>query len=347
MTELTSAQVAEITRGRLTGPPDLIVTGVASLDEAQASDVSFLGNDKYRVQVLPSAAAVVIVPPDYEPSPPPGRAWVVCDQPSLAFALVADRVLPAPPVFVPGIHPSAVIDSSAVIPDSVHVGALTVIAAGVTVAENTVIGACCYVGADTCIGRDCHFHPHVTIRERTVIGDRVGIHCGTVIGSDGFGYEPGVDGHTKIPQRGIVQIDDDVEIGALVAVDRARFGRTWIRRGAKIDNLVQLAHNVVIGEHTAIASQSGVSGSTRIGSYCRIAGQVGLSGHIEIADRTTILGQTGVSKSITEPGKTWFGYPAKEQMRAGRIEAVVRSLPEIKAEVDRLKDDVDKLQKNT
>jgi UDP-3-O-[3-hydroxymyristoyl] glucosamine N-acyltransferase len=199
-----------------------------------------------------------------------------------------------------------------------------VIEAGARVGDDAVIGAGSYIGHDTVIGAACLIYPRVTIRERSRIGSRVIIHSGVVIGADGFGFEFVENRHKKIPQLGIVQIDDDVEIGANTTVDRARFGRTWIQQGVKIDNLVQIAHNVVIGKNSVIAAQTGISGSTRVGEYVQMAGQVGIVGHVEIADGSRIAAQSGVSKSI--PGGTWFGYPAMPMPEARRQIAWVRRL---------------------
>ncbi|HEX8281184.1 MAG TPA: UDP-3-O-(3-hydroxymyristoyl)glucosamine N-acyltransferase, partial [Chthoniobacterales bacterium] len=185
-----------------------------------------------------------------------------------------------------------------------------VIEAGVTLGDGSVIGANSYIGHETIIGAGCLIYPQVTIRERTVIGARVIIHSGAVIGADGFGFDI-VDGrHKKVSQIGIVQIDDDVEIGANTTVDRARFGRTWIQEGAKIDNLVMIAHNVIVGAHTVIAAQAGIAGSSRVGDYVMMGGQVGVTGHVEIGDRNIIGAKTGVSKNLPPDGGMWWSTPA-------------------------------------
>jgi UDP-3-O-[3-hydroxymyristoyl] glucosamine N-acyltransferase len=218
------------------------------------------------------------------------------------------KFAPKPITFAPGIHPSAVVDPGAQLGKRVSIQPLAIIEAGARINDDTVIGAGSYVGHETVIGSACLIYPRVTIRERSRIGSRVIIHSGAVIGADGFGFEM-VDGrHQKIQQLGIVQIDDDVEIGANTTVDRARFGRTWIKEGVKIDNLVQIAHNVVIGKNSVIVAQSGISGSTRVGERVMMGGQVGIVGHLEIGDGTAIGAQSGISRSV--PGGTWFGSPA-------------------------------------
>jgi UDP-3-O-[3-hydroxymyristoyl] glucosamine N-acyltransferase len=272
----------------------------------------------------------------------PALSFVIVPDPYVAFLRILERLVPSPDPFYRGVHSTAVIAPSAKLGEGVSVGPLSSVADGVTVGAGTTIGAGVMVGKGVAIGSQCVLYDRATVYHGCRLGDRVVVHSGTVVGSDGFGFAPRPDGsYEKIPQLGIVRIEDDCEIGANCTIDRATIGETVIRRGAKIDNLVQVAHNVVIGEHTVIAAQTGISGSSKIGSYCRIAGQVGISGHVEIADRTTLLGQTGVSKSITEPGKTWFGTPQREHVRSGRIEAVLRHLPELRIEVDDLRRKLD------
>jgi UDP-3-O-[3-hydroxymyristoyl] glucosamine N-acyltransferase len=226
------------------------------------------------------------------------------------------------------------VDPSAELGARVSIQPLAVIEPGARIGDDTIIGAGSYIGHESVIGSACHIYPNVTIRERSRIGSRVIIHSGVVIGADGFGFEL-VDGRQqKIPQLGIVQIDDDVEIGANTTVDRARYGRTWIQEGVKIDNLVQIAHNVVIGKNSVIVAQTGISGSTRVGERVTIAGQVGIAGHIEIADGTIIAAQSGIAKSLA--GGVWFGSPAvplaerKQQIawihRLGKLFARVKAI---------------------
>jgi UDP-3-O-[3-hydroxymyristoyl] glucosamine N-acyltransferase len=234
-----------------------------------------------------------------------------------------------------------VVHPLAKVPASAHVGPNAVIEAGAVIGERTVVGALCYIGQDATVGDDCLLHPNVTVRERCRLGSRVIVHSGTTIGSDGFGYVPNLTGglHAKIPQVGIVQIDDDVEIGANVAIDRARFGKTWIRRGVKIDNLVQIAHNVVVGELSFVVAQAGIAGSSKLGRGCVLWAQAGIAGHAEIGDGTQILAQSGVPKDLP-PGSRVIGSPAvperefiRDLFNLHRIDKLAAQLKELKAQL--------------
>ncbi len=310
MKTFSSGEIAKLVGGELIGAPDLPIDGIASLEEAGTRKLSFLGNPKYQSQVLTSAAAAVLVPANFDKGPPPpGRAWIKCPNPSTAFSAMVLEFAPEPVMPEPGVHPDATVASTAKLGKNIHVGAQAVLEPGAEIGNNSLVEAGCYVGRDTRIGCDCRLYPHVTIRESCLIGNRVIIHCGSVIGSDGFGYEPNPEGHIKIPQTGIVQIDDDVEIGACVTVDRARFARTWIQRDVKIDNLVQIAHNVVIGEGSFIVAQTGIGGSSRLGKLVAIFGQVGIPGHLTIGDRAMLMAQALPFGDVA-PGVQLMGSPA-------------------------------------
>jgi len=293
--------------GDLVGDPSLQITGAASLGEAVPGEISFYSDPRYGTPLRKTRASAVFVPPDFAESI--ATAQVRVANPIKVFEQVVLKFAPKPITFGPGIHSSAVVDPSAHLGGHVSIQPYAVIEAGTRIGDDTIIGAGSYVGHETVIGSACLIYPRVTIRERSRIGSRVIIHSGAVIGADGFGFEMVEGRHEKIQQLGIVQIDDDVEIGANTTVDRARFGRTWIQQGVKIDNLVQIAHNVVIGKNSVIVAQTGISGSTRVGERVTMAGQVGIVGHVEIADGSVIAAQSGVSKSV--PGGVWFGYPAR------------------------------------
>jgi UDP-3-O-[3-hydroxymyristoyl] glucosamine N-acyltransferase len=315
--------------GELLGDPAQTISGAASLSDAVEGEITFFADPRYVPLLRKTRASAVFVPVEF--SEPIGAAQIRVANPSKAFEQVVMKFAPAPIVFAAGIHPSAIVDPSVKLGAGVSIQPHVVIEPGVHIGDQTVIGAGTYLGHETTIGDRTIVYQNVTIRERTRIGSRVIIHGGAVIGADGFGFEI-VDGrYTKVPQVGIVQIDDDVEIGANTTIDRARFGRTWIQTGVKIDNLVQVAHNVVIGEHSAIAAHTGIAGSVRIGAHVTIAGQAGIVGHLEIADGTIIGAQTGVTKSIS--GGAWLLSPAVPIAKARQQIAWVHRLGTLYARV--------------
>jgi UDP-3-O-[3-hydroxymyristoyl] glucosamine N-acyltransferase len=325
----TLEQLANTSGGKLVGDPSLQITGAASLGEATPGEVSFFANRKYIALLRKTRASAVFVPADFAESITPAQIRV--SNPTKAFEQVILQFAPKPITFAAGVHSSAVVDPSARLGERVSIQPHAVIEAGTKIGDDTIIGAGSYIGHETTIGSACLIYPLVTVRERSRIGSRVIIHSGAVIGADGFGFEM-VDGRQqKIQQLGIVQIDDDVEIGANTTVDRARFGRTWVQEGVKIDNLVQIAHNVVIGKNSVIVAQTGISGSTRVGERVMMGGQVGIAGHLEISEGTMIAAQSGVSKSL--PGGVWFGYPAVPLAEAKQQIAWVHRLGKLFARV--------------
>ncbi len=306
------------------------INGVGSLGEANPGDLSFFGNPKYLRALRNTRATAVLVPHGFGEELRAHRIWV--DNPAAAFASLLPLFAPEPVVHPPGIHPSAVVSREASVDPSASLGPGVVIEPRAVVGPRTVIGANSYIGHATTIGEDCLIHPNVTIRERCRLANRVCLHSGVVIGADGFGYEFR-DGHQqKIPQTGFVQLDDDVEIGANSTVDRARFGRTWIQKGTKIDNLVQIGHNVTIGEHCVLCAQVGISGSTRIGNYVTLAGKVGLNGHIEIGDRVIATATASVSKDV-KSGEVVGGSPARPLKEFKRNLVLVRNLDKLNERV--------------
>lgn len=287
---------------------DTEISGVASLADANPGDLSFFGNPKYLLALRKSRASAVLVPESF--SEEIGPVCLHVANPAEAFAQILPLFTPPPVVPTPGIHPTAVVSPGATVGADCSVGPFVVIERHARIGARSVIQANSYVGEESVLGEDCHLHPGVAVRERCRIGNRVILHCGVVVGADGFGYEFRDGRQEKIPQTGTVQIDDDVEIGANSTIDRARFGRTWIQKGTKIDNLVQIGHNVTIGEHSILCAQVGISGSTRIGSYVTLAGKVGLSGHIEIGDKVMIGAMSGLAKNVP-PNTIMFGAPAQ------------------------------------
>ncbi len=321
----------------LSGDPGLVITGVASLNEACHEEASFLGNEKYFHDFLETKAGLVLVPPSL-PKYPEGVALIEVENPSLAFNALVKYFQASSYRFFPGIHPSAVIDPTAQVDiETVRIGPHTTIGAHVTIGKGSDIGPGCVIGDGAILGESCRLHSNVTIRERCRLGKRVVIQPGAVIGSDGFGFLMGEDGrYVGIDQVGIVELGDDVDIGANTTIDRARFGRTVIGEGTKIDNLVQIGHNVKIGKHCVIVSQSGIAGSTVLGDYCTIAAQVGIAGHLKIGNKATLAARTGVMNDLAENGIFW-GTPAVPFKDASRQYAAIRKLPDVLKELKALK----------
>jgi UDP-3-O-[3-hydroxymyristoyl] glucosamine N-acyltransferase len=326
--ELTVSELAALVGGQFASEADgsLRITGAAAVADAGAGQVTFFGNAKYLAQIKASQASAALVPLDFlEPIPP---VAIRVENPSRAFAELLQKFAPPPVRFAPGVHPTAVIAADVRLGANVSIQPFVVIEEGARIGENTVIGAHGYIGHEAAVGTDCEIAPRVTVGARCRLGDRVVVHSGAVLGSDGFGFEFSGGKHVKIPQTGIVQVDNDVEIGANVTIDRARFGRTWIGEGTKIDNLVQIAHNVVVGKHCILVSQTGISGSSRLGNYVTLAGQVGIVGHIEIGDEAVVGAQSGVSKSVPAKTMVW-GSPAQPIRESKEQVALVRRLPKL------------------
>lgn len=324
LSELARWIDGDIVRGGL----DPSLTGMAALDAAGPHDVSFLGNEKYYNQFLETKAAAVIVPRGVTEGPE-NAALIAVDNPTLAFSVVVRHFAAITRAFEPGVHPHASVDPSATLdPAKVRVHAGAVVMAGASVGDGSEIGPNCVVGANASIGRDCHLMANSTVRERCTLGDRVILQPGAVIGSDGYGYEFSGGKHVKIDQVGIVEIGDDVEIGANTTIDRARFGKTIIGEGTKIDNLVQIGHNCLIGRHCLIIALTGIAGSTKIGDYVTMAGQVGTVGHITIGDKATLAARTGVSSSLPG-GEVYAGNPAQPFRDEMKQRASARRLPKL------------------
>ena len=331
---LTLSELARLVDGDIVRDGlDCSWTGVASLDVAGPQDISFLGNEKYRVQFLSTKAGAVIVARG-EMGGLESVALVAVDNPSLAFGEVVRHFAATAGSLSPGVHPQAVVDPTARFnPQAVQIHAGAVIMAGACIGDGSEIGPNAVIYQQVVIGRDCRIMANVTVRERCVLGERVILQPGSVIGSDGYGYAFHEGRHVKIDQVGIVEIGDDVEIGANTTVDRARFGKTLIGEGTKIDNLCQIAHNVVIGKHCLIVSLTGISGSTQLGNHVTAAGQVGVVGHVTIGDHAVLTARTGVTTSVAG-GITYSGRPATPMREDMKIRALVRRLPKL---VERVK----------
>lgn len=313
MTEkIKSSDLAQMVSGNLIGSPDIEIQSVESLKNASPSDVSFLANKKYTEQLQKSDAGVIFVDREFKTEEKGNKSIIVCDNPNIAFSKAVEFFAPEAINYPSGIQSGAFVAESAEIGKGVHIGQNAVIDEHVSIGDGSVICAGTYLGQYCKIGRKNLIYQNVTIRERCLIGDMCIIHPGTVIGSDGYGFVPDEKGIMKLPQLGIVQIDHDVEIGSNCTIDRARFGKTQIKSGVKIDNLVHIAHNVVVGECTLLIGQCGVAGSAEIGKGCIIAAKAGINGHISIGDGVKVAGTSGVVKSV-EPGGIVVGTPAESQ----------------------------------
>jgi UDP-3-O-[3-hydroxymyristoyl] glucosamine N-acyltransferase len=335
--------LAELCGASIEGDPDLIISGVAPIQDAVPGQITFLANKRYERYLDTTLASAVILDQN-TPVPRGGITVLRATNPYFGFVVTLRAFHPPGSPYQKGVHPDATVHPSARLSEDVHIGPRAVIGEGVSVGARSAIAAGAVLTSGVTIGDDCIIHPNVTILAHATVGNRVIIHSGSTIGSDGFGFAPFEGRYEKIPQVGTVVIHDDVEIGANCAIDRATLGATIIGSGTKLDNLLQIAHNVEIGEHTVIAAQSGVSGSTVIGSRAMIGGQVGIVGHIEIADDVSVGAQSGVSKSILEKGKVFRGSPAHELRVELRQEAAVRKLPELIATVRALEDKLAKLE---
>jgi UDP-3-O-[3-hydroxymyristoyl] glucosamine N-acyltransferase len=321
---------------------------VAKIEEAADGDITFVANPRYIRYLETTHASAVIVSKSLrgEGAFHPRALLLRVDDPYLSFLKVLLAFNPPKDPLPPGIHPTAVVSPNATLGNGVRVGANAVISEGCRVGEGTMIGHGTVLGENVEVGRGSLLYANVTVREGCRIGSRVVIHPGTVIGSDGFGFAPRADGtYEKIPQLGIVVIEDDVELGANCAVDRATMGETRIKRGVKLDNLIQVGHNVVIGESTVIAAQTGISGSTKVGRFNMIGGQVGFTGHLSIADNTKIGAQSGVHRSIEKPGTVIFGTPALPQRESFRVQGALTQLPDLLVTVRQLRQRIEDLEK--
>jgi UDP-3-O-[3-hydroxymyristoyl] glucosamine N-acyltransferase len=341
----TTADIAEIVDGKLIGSSTIRLEGPGRIEYAQEGEITFLSNPRYAKFVHLTGASCVIVPKDFDVKSQPGRAYIQVVDPYRAFVQVLNIF--APPVFKdPYRAASASIASSAYIAEDSFIGENCVIGANCTIGDRVVLKANVVLYDNVSIGNDTVIHANVTCYDNTRIGEHCILHSGAVIGADGFGNLENPDGSwKKIPQLGNVIIGNNVEIGANTTIDRATLGSTIIGNGVKLDNLIHIAHNVVVGKDTAMAAQAGISGSTKIGERNRIGGQVGVVGHVEIADDVMIMAQSGVARGIPDSG-SYFGSPAIESRTAFRQEAALKQLPDLLKEFRALKNQIEQLLKD-
>ncbi|MDP1677976.1 MAG: UDP-3-O-(3-hydroxymyristoyl)glucosamine N-acyltransferase [Bacteroidota bacterium] len=352
---ITVNDIAKILDGEVVGDGTQIISGVAKVEEAKAGMLAFIANPKYEKYVELTSASCILVSRTFDHTKfskfPP--ALIKLDDPYSSFVIAIEKFAPKKIDVPKGVNSTAAVHYSGKIGKNCSIGMYSVISENVVIGDNVVIHPNVVIGRDVKIGNDCLFYSHVTIREECIIGNRVIIQPGTVIGGDGFGFAPKKDGsYQKIPQLGIVVIEDDVEIQANACIDRATLGETRIKRGTKLDNLVQIAHNVVVGEDTVIAGASGVAGSTKIGNRNMIGGAVAITGHVFTADDVKVGGGSIVSRTLSDAGATYSGYPAKEVNKWRKIEAASRQLPELlvtiremQAKIKELEEEIMKLKK--
>ncbi|MBN2423577.1 MAG: UDP-3-O-(3-hydroxymyristoyl)glucosamine N-acyltransferase [Calditrichaceae bacterium] len=331
------SEISRFLNGEMQSAEDIEISGPAKIESAQKGQITFLANPKYHAYVEQTKASAVIIDDRVQTVPIPS---IKVKDAYVSFVKLLKLFSPAEKKYVTGISDQAYIDKSALIASTANIGPFVYIGPGVKVGENTTLYPGVVLLKNVIIGSDCILYPNVSIREECVVGNRVILHNGCVIGSDGFGFAPTATGYEKIPQLGKVIIEDDVEIGANTTIDRATLGETIIKKGTKLDNLIQIAHNVVIGEHTVIAAQSGIAGSTEVGNNVTIAAQVGIVGHIKIGSHAIVAAQSGVSKAVQEKTIV-FGSPALPISQQKRIEASLRHLPEFHKRIKELEKEIE------
>jgi UDP-3-O-[3-hydroxymyristoyl] glucosamine N-acyltransferase len=343
--EFTAATIAGFLKGEIAGDPNTVVNTIAKIEEGHEGALSFLSNPKYEHYLYTTKSSVVLVNKSLVLSAKVNATLIRVENAYESFASLLQLVEKSRPK-KKGIHPTAIIEPTAIIGSNVYIGAYAYIGENSFVGDNCSVYPHVYIGDSARIGKGCTLFPGVKIYHECVLGESCTIHAGTVIGSDGFGFAPQSETEfMKIPQIGNVIVEDHVEIGANVAIDRATMGSTIIRKGVKLDNLIQVGHNVEVGDNTVMAAQSGISGSTRIGKNCMIGGQVGFAGHSKIADGTKIGAQSGIPGDIKKENTVVIGTPAIEHRNFLKSSVIFKSLPELKTKVEDLEKKVESLKK--
>jgi UDP-3-O-[3-hydroxymyristoyl] glucosamine N-acyltransferase len=340
--EFTAKQIAAYVGGEIIGDENVTVCTFAKIEEGVKGALSFLANPKYASYIYDTQSSIVLVNSDFIPERPIQATLIKTANAYESLAKLMTLYESVKPKKT-GISPMASVAASATIGENVYIGPFVSIGEKAIIGNNTVIEANTSVGDNATVGSDCILYNHVTIYHDCKVGNRCILHAGSVVGADGFGFAPGANGYEKIPQIGIAILEDDVEIGANTCIDRATMGATIIKRGVKLDNMVQIAHNVIVDEHTVMAAQCGVAGSTKIGSWCMVGGQAGISGHIKIGNQVKVGGHSGVTNNVQD-GKAVMGYPSFEHTQFARATVVFKKLPEMYREMDALKKEIESLK---
>ena len=340
--EFTAKQIAEFLGGIVDGNENAIVHTFAKIEEGVPGALSFLSNVKYTHYLYSTQSSVVLVNKDFKPEQPVSATLIRVDNAYESLAKVMSLYSSMKPGRT-GISSLASVSDKAKIGQNVYIGPFSVIEDGAVIGDNTQIYPHVIVGEGASVGAGCILYPHVTIYYGCKIGNRCTLHAGSVIGADGFGFAPTQNGYNKIPQIGIVEVEDDVEIGANTCIDRSTMGRTIVHKGVKLDNLVQIAHNVEIGENTVMSAQTGVAGSSKVGSWCMVGGQVGISGHLTIGNKVNVGAQTGIISNIAD-GEGVMGYPSIGYRNFLRSSLLFRDLPEMSKTVSQLKKEIEELK---
>ena len=341
--EFTARQIAQVINGEIIGNENVTVNSFSKIEEGKPGSISFLANPKYTHYIYNTKASIVLIDKNAILEKPVETTLIKVDNAYECIAKLLQMYEATKPKKT-GIDPLAFVSTNAKIGKNCYIGAFAYVGDNVSIGDNTQIYPHTTICENTTIGESCTLYPNVTVYHGSVIGDRVILHAGSVIGSDGFGFAPSTNGYDKIPQIGVVTIENDVEIGANTCIDRSTMGSTYIRKGVKLDNLVQIAHNTDIGENTVMSAQVGVAGSTKVGQWCMFGGQVGLAGHIVIGNEVFLGAQSGVPGNIKD-NQQLIGTPPMKQRPYFKSQAVFRRLPELYKQINDLQKQVEKLQK--
>jgi UDP-3-O-[3-hydroxymyristoyl] glucosamine N-acyltransferase len=343
--EFNATAIADFLKGEIVGDPETKVNTIAKIEEGHAGALSFLANPKYEHYLYTTKSSIVLVNKSFVPSDKVDATLIRVENAYKSFASLLQMVDKARPR-KKGIHPSAIIEPTASVGKDVYIGPFVYVGENCRIGDECALYPDVYVGDNSQVGKKCTLNPGVKIYHDCILGENCVIHAGSVIGSDGFGFAPQSESEfMKIPQLGNVVIEDNVEIGANVAIDRSTMGSTVIRKGVKLDNLIQIAHNVEIGENTVIAAQTGIAGSSKVGKNCMFGGQVGISGHIKIADGTKIGAQSGIPSDVKKEDSVLLGYPAIDHRDFLRSSIVFKKLPELNTKLNELEKQIELLKK--